>query len=98
MITKRTVLNEAQLELLDLVSVMDSKEEIEGLRKAITDYLGSQLKGELDKLWANGTLNEEKVESFRTLHERTPYHKEKYHAKRENCTRHKLSCHVSICT
>ena len=77
MITKRTVLNEAQLELLDLVSVMDSKEEIEGLRKAITDYLGSQLKGELDKLWANGTLNEEKVESFRTLHERNPYHKEK---------------------
>ena len=77
MITKRTVLNEAQLELLDLVSVMDSKEEIEGLRKAITDYLGSQLKGELDKLWANGTLNEEKVECFRTLHERTPYHKEK---------------------
>ena len=29
MITKRTVLNEAQLELLDLVTVMDSKEEIE---------------------------------------------------------------------
>ena len=38
MITKGTVLNEAQLELLDLVSVIDSKEEIEGLRKAITDY------------------------------------------------------------
>lgn len=77
MITKRTVLNEGQLELLDLVSVIDSKEEIEGLRKAITDYLGSQLTGELDKLRANGTLNEEKVESFRTLHERTPYHKAK---------------------
>ena len=56
--TNRTILNEAQLELLDLVSVMDSKEEIEGLRKVITDYLGSQLKGELDRLWANGTLNE----------------------------------------
>ena len=37
MITKRTILNEAQLELLDLVSVMDSKEEIEGLRKVITE-------------------------------------------------------------
>lgn len=47
MITKRTVLNEAQLELLDLVSVMDSKEEIEGLRKVITDYLGAQLKKNL---------------------------------------------------
>ena len=77
MITKRTILNEAQLELLDLVSVMDSKEEIEGLRKVITDYLGAQLKEELDRLWADGTLNEEKVENFRTLHERTPYHKAK---------------------
>lgn len=74
---KATILNEAQLELLDLVSVMDSKEEIEGLRKVITDYLGAQLKEELDRLWADGTLNEEKVKSFRTLHERTPYHKAK---------------------
>ena len=45
--------------------------------KTIIDYLGAQLKGELDRLWADGTLNEEKVESFRTLHERTPYHKAK---------------------
>ncbi len=72
---KRTVLNEAQLQLLDLVSVMNSKEELDGLRKVIIDYLGKQLQGELDSLWADGTLNEEKVEGFRTLHERTPYHK-----------------------
>ena len=56
---------------------MDPKEEIEGLRKVITDYLRAQLKEELDRLWADGTLNEEKVENFRTLHERTPYHKAK---------------------
>ena len=43
--------------------------------KTITDYLESLLQEEIDKLWADGTLNEEKVESFRTLHERTPYHK-----------------------
>ena len=40
-----------------------------------TDHLASQLQGELDRLWADGTLNNEKVESFRTLHERTPYNK-----------------------
>ena len=45
--------------------------------KTIIDYLGAQLKGELDRLWEDGTLNEKKVESFRTLHERTPYHKAK---------------------
>lgn len=75
MAAKHTVLNEAQLQLLDLVSIMNTKDELEGLRKAITDYLASQLQSELDRLWAEGTLNEEKVESFRTLHERTPYHK-----------------------
>lgn len=75
MAAKHTVLNEAQLQLLDLVSIMNTKEELEGLRKAITDYLASQLQGELDRLWTDGTLNDEKVESFRTLHERTPYHK-----------------------
>jgi len=75
MAAKHTVLNEAQLQLLDLVSIMNTTEELEGLRKAITDYLASQLQGELDRLWADGTLNDEKVESFRTLHERTPYHK-----------------------
>ena len=41
--------------------------------KTTTDFLGAQLKKELDRLWTDGTLNEEKVESFRTLHERTPY-------------------------
>ena len=45
--------------------------------KTTTDFLGAQLKKELDRLWTDGTLHEEKVESFRTLHERTPYHKAK---------------------
>ncbi len=71
----RTVLNEAQLRLLDLVAVVNTPEELEGLRRAITDYLGTQLQNELDRLWADGTLNEEKVEQFRHLHERTPYRK-----------------------
>lgn len=71
MTARHTVLNEAQLQLLDLVSIMNSKEELEGLRKVIADYLGNQLKGEMDRLWADGTLNEEKVEaSARCMKER----------------------------
>ena len=31
--------------------------------KTITDYLESQFQGERTKLWSEGTLNEEKVES-----------------------------------
>lgn len=33
---------------------------------------------ELDRMWNEGTLNEERIESFRHLHERTPYNKPKY--------------------
>lgn len=31
-----------------LLSIMNSKEELDGLRKVITDYLGNQLQEELD--------------------------------------------------
>ena len=30
---------------------------------------------EMAKMWQDGTLNEAKIESFRNMHERTPYHK-----------------------
>ena len=46
-----------------------------GLCKVITDYLSAQLQGELDRLLDNGTLSDMKIEDFRSLHERMPYHK-----------------------
>ena len=30
---------------------------------------------ELDRMWNEGTQNEERIENFRHLHERTPYNK-----------------------
>ena len=33
-------------------------------------------KDEIDRLWEEGELSEEKVEGFRTLHERTHYNKQ----------------------
>ena len=46
-----------------------------GLKQAISNYFAQKAEDEIDKMWADGTLTEEKVESFRTLHERTPYKK-----------------------
>ena len=43
------------------------------MKEAIADYFAKQLDDEIDGLWADGTLTEEKVQSFETLHERTPY-------------------------
>lgn len=70
-----TVLNDAQLELLKMMSVFDTPEAVNDLKQAISNYFAQKAEDEIDKMWADGTLTEEKVESFRALHERTPYKK-----------------------
>lgn len=74
-----TALNEAQMKMLDVVATLDDAVELDGLRRVVCGYLESRLKSEMNRLWDEGTLNEEKVENFRTLHERTPYNKRTLH-------------------
>ena len=68
-----TVFNPAQLQVLDIRSFIDSPWALSELKKAISDYFAKQAQKEIDRLWENGELNEEKVEKFYQLHERTPY-------------------------
>ena len=68
-----TTLNEAQLQILDMMSFIKSEETLNELKKVISDYFAQQAQEEIDRLWENGELNETKVEGFRKLHERTPY-------------------------
>lgn len=70
-----TVLNEAQQELLRMMAVFNTPEAVGDLKQAISDYFAKKAEDEIDKMWENGTLTEEKIETFRTLHERTPYKK-----------------------
>ena len=68
-----TVLNDAQLELLKMVSVFNTPEAVTDLKQAISNYFAQKTEEEIDSLWKDGTLTEAKVESFRSLHERTAY-------------------------
>lgn len=70
---ERTVFNPAQMELLEMMSFVDSPEALSQLKKVISDYFAKQAQKEIDRLWESGQLDENKVESFRNLHERTPY-------------------------
>ena len=70
-----TVLNEAQQELLRMMAVFNTPEAVGDLKQAISDFFAKKAEEEIDKMWENGTMTEEKVEGFRTLHERTPYKK-----------------------
>lgn len=66
-------LNQAQLQILDMMSFIKSEETLKELKHIISDFFARQAQEEINRLWESGDLNKEKVESFRKLHERTPY-------------------------
>ena len=70
---KATVFNPAQMQLLEMMSFVKSDKALNGLKQAISDYFATQAQEEIDRLWEKGALNEDKVEGFHNLHERTPY-------------------------
>ena len=66
-------LNQAQLQILDMMSFIKSEDTLKELKQVISDFFARQAQEEFNRLWEAGDLNEEKIESFRDLHERTPY-------------------------
>lgn len=70
---KNAVFNKAQIEMLDLMSRIDSEEELLEIKKVISEYFMRKADEELDTLWEDGTFNENKMEELRYSHLRTPY-------------------------
>lgn len=70
---KTTVFNQAQMQLLEMMSFVRTPESLADLNQVISDYFAKKAQEEIDRLWDAGELNEEKVENFRHLHERTEY-------------------------
>ena len=68
-----TVFNQAQMQLLEMMSFVKTPESLADLKQVISDYFARKAQEEIDHLWETGELDEEKVESFRRLHERTAY-------------------------
>ena len=67
------VFNQAQLEIIDMMSFVKTQDSLLQLKQVISDFFVEKAQEEIDRLWDTGELNEDKVKSFRTLHERTPY-------------------------
>ena len=67
--------NDAQLEVLRMVSVFNTPEAVGDLKQAISDYFAKKAEEEIDQMWADGIMTDAKVEDFRSLHQRTPYTK-----------------------
>lgn len=68
-----TELTNPQMEILNLMSFIKSPETLLLLKQSISDFFAQKAEDELNRLWESGELNDERIESFRNLHERTPY-------------------------
>ncbi|MBQ6681638.1 MAG: dephospho-CoA kinase [Prevotella sp.] len=63
----------AQYEVLNMLSCITHDEDVAELKNVIVRFLNSRLQNEIDHLWDNGTLNEEKISEWKHEHMRTPY-------------------------
>ena len=70
---KTTVLNSAQREVLDVMSCLQTEDDLRELKTVLVRFLNERLQKELDTLWENGTIDDEKMCQWRTTHFRTPY-------------------------
>ena len=66
-------INPAQYELLNILSFVNKEEDIAELKTVIVQFLNTRLQKEIERLWNDGTLTEEKVEAWSDEHMRTPY-------------------------
>lgn len=53
--------NQAQRDVLNVVSVLHSDDDVKALRKVLISFVNERLQGELDKLWDSGQWNEDKL-------------------------------------
>ena len=58
-------MNQAQLQILDMLSLIKTPEALRDLNKVISDFFVQMADAELDRMWNEGTLNEERIENFR---------------------------------
>lgn len=65
--------NAAQIEMMNAISCIDTEEELYELKLLLSKFFAAKAQKEIDKLWDNGTLNQEKLDEIRKEHLRTPY-------------------------
>ena len=71
--TIRQPFNQAQLELLSTMANLKSEADLIELKQVIARFFAERADREMERLWENGTINEETLKSCEHEHMRTPY-------------------------
>lgn len=66
-------MNEAQMMILESFAGATDEQELNDLMDVIRDFYARRLEAEMNRLWDNGTLNQEALDQLKDEHLRTPY-------------------------
>ena len=69
----RVTFNPMQLHILEMFNYSKDERAMTDLKKQLADFYAKQVQAEADRLWDEGTLNEESIERMLAEHWRTPY-------------------------
>ena len=70
---ENNVLSPYQMQILELLSKVDSQEEMNDIRLLLARYFAEKAQKEIDKMWDDGVINDEVIEGWKHEHMRTPY-------------------------
>ena len=73
MTVEATPFSPFQIEMLELVSRVQSQGEMDDIRRLLGQYFAKQAEDAIDRLWDEGKLNDEVIEGWKNEHMRTPY-------------------------
>jgi len=67
--------NPAQQAVLNVISCLQSDEDLEALKKTLVKFMNERLQREMDKLWESAEWSNEKLQVMRAEHLRTSSNK-----------------------
>ena len=70
--TVRQPFNPAQLELLSTMASLNTEADLIELKQALARFFADRADREMERLWNEGAINEETLESWKHEHMRTP--------------------------
>ncbi len=74
--TIRQPFNPAQLELLSTMASLNTEADLIELKQVLARFFADRADREMERLWNEGTINEETLESWKHEHMHTPYHQD----------------------
>ncbi len=65
--------NPAQRAVLNVISCLQSEQDLEDLRRTLVKFMNERMQREMDKLWDSGTWSKEELAKMKSEHLRTQY-------------------------